>query len=207
MPVHGTEPKPYDWIDTSRYFTPEYSMASLFTTEGVYGVCSIRATTFAEPLNRVSVMQAAFGNAVVASGVFASREMPAGVTELGTDAYFVVHAPHAVCASLILVDETAAGGPTRTQHPMQLTPDTFYWWRKLSAGRVPEGTRYRFLLNDDIEVLDPAARAVQDGGALQTAFGDVQAIVRLRGPLRRTWHRCSRPRILSPGKRWAGRTF
>lgn len=172
VPVHGTEPKPYDWIDTSRYFTPDHAMASLFTTEGVYGVCSRRSTSFAEPPNRASLMGAAFGSAVVASGVFASREMPAGATVLGTDVYFVVHAPHAVCASLILVDKTAAGGPARIEHPMQLTPDTFYWWCKLSAAQVPAGSWYRFLLNDNVEVLDPAARAVQDGGTLQTAFGD-----------------------------------
>jgi 1,4-alpha-glucan branching enzyme len=41
-----------------------------------------------------------------------------------------------------------------------------------AIGQVPEGTRYRFLLNDDIEVLDPAIRAVQDGGNLQTAFAE-----------------------------------
>jgi 1,4-alpha-glucan branching enzyme len=172
IPAQGSEPKPYDWIDTSRYFTPEGSMASLFTTEGVYGVSSVRPTAFAEPPSRVALMQAAFGSAVVASGVFAQREMPAGATALGSDVYFVVHAPHAVCASLILVAEAAAGGPTRTEFPMELTPDTFYWWCGLSAGQVAEGTRYRFLLNDDIEVLDPAARAVQDGGTLQTAFGE-----------------------------------
>ena len=172
LPVAGTEPKPYAWIDTSRYFTPTASTAKLYTTEGVYGVCARSATKFADPPDRVALMQAAFGNAVVATGIFSAREMPHGATLLGADIYFVVHAPHAVCATLILVDEGAAGGPARKELPMALTKDTVYWWCSLPASQVPAGNRYRFLLNDDVEVIDPAARAVQDGGTLGTSFGD-----------------------------------
>jgi 1,4-alpha-glucan branching enzyme len=172
-PAVGSEPKPYDWIDTSRYFTATAATSSLYTTEGVYGVCSTRGTTFAEPpLSRPSLMQAAFGSAVVKSGIFAVREMPAGATLSGGSVYFVVHAPHAVCASLILVNETAVGGPTRQTFSMSLTADTFYWWCSIPAAQAPPGNRYRFLLNDNIEVIDPAARAVQDGGSLGTSFGD-----------------------------------
>ncbi len=187
LPTSGVEPKPYDWIDTSRYFTPAPA-ATLHTTEGVYGVCIRAATQFAEPPSRSALMQAAFGAAVAGAGIFAAREMPAGATlvsqsidsqsqRLGTggpstladgDVYFVVHAPHAVSAALILVDAAAI----RTQVPMTLTADTFYWWCAVPAAQAPPGTRYRFLLNDNVEVLDPAARAVQDGGSLDTAFGD-----------------------------------
>lgn len=172
VPASGSEPKPYAWIDTSRYFTPTASTPKLFTSEGVYGVCARGATQFADPPDRAGLMQAAFGSAVVGTGIFAAREMPHGVTVLGGNVYFAVHAPHAVCATLILVDETSPGGPSRTQLPMTLTNDTFYWWCALPAAQAPPGTRYRFLLNDDVEVLDPAARAVQDGGSLKTSFGE-----------------------------------
>jgi len=172
VPAVGNEPKPYAWIDTSRYFTPTVSTPTLYTTEGVYGVCARGATQFADPPDRVGLMQAAFGGAVVSTGIFAAREMPHGATVSGGQVYFVVHAPHAVCATLILVDETSPGGPTRQEFPMILTNDTFYWWCSLPAAQAPPGTRYRFLLNDDVEVIDPAARSVQDGGSLKTSFGE-----------------------------------
>lgn len=171
-PVSGTEPKPYDWIDTRRFFTARVSTTRLFTTEGVYGVSSRGATEFADPPDRVALMKAVFGSAVVRSGVFASREMPHGATLFVGTIYFVVHAPHAICASLILVDETAARGPTRKEFPMNLTNDTLYWWCGIPRQQAPPGTRYRFLLNDNVEVIDPAARAVQDGGSLKTSFGE-----------------------------------
>jgi 1,4-alpha-glucan branching enzyme len=172
VPAVGSEPKPYAWIDTSRYFTPAASTPKLYTTEGVYGVCARGATQFADPPDRAALMGAAFGSAVVDAGIFAVREMPHGATTLGGEVYFVVHAPHAVCATLILVNETSPGGPSRQQFPMTLTTDTFYWWCSLTALQAPPGARYRFLLNDDVEVIDPAARAVQDGGSLKTSFGE-----------------------------------
>jgi hypothetical protein len=64
FPAVGTEPKPYAWIDTRRYFTPTNSMAKLHTTEGVYGVCARGATQFAEPTDRKELMETAFGTAV-----------------------------------------------------------------------------------------------------------------------------------------------
>ncbi len=172
IPAIGTEPKPYAWIDTSRYFTPTASTPRLYTTEGVYGVCARAATRFAEPPDRTALMQAAFGSTLVAAGVFAAREIPHGATLFDGKVYFAVHAPHAVCAALILVDENSPGGPARKEFPMTLTNDTFYWWCSLPASQSPPGTRYRFLLNDNVEVIDPAARAVQDGGSLKTSFGD-----------------------------------
>jgi 1,4-alpha-glucan branching enzyme len=171
VPTVGTEPKPYAWIDTSRYFTPTASTSRLYTTEGVYGICARGPTRFANPPSRSALMQAAFGAAADAAG-FAAREMPHGATLLGNDLYFVVHAPHAVCANLILIDENAPGGPLRKMLPMTLTADTFYFWCNVPMAQVPPGTRYRFLLNDNVEVIDPAARAVQDGGSLKTSFGD-----------------------------------
>jgi 1,4-alpha-glucan branching enzyme len=172
LPTAGWEPKPYAWIDTRRFFTATGFAPRLYTTEGVYGVCARGATQFAEPPDRVTLMQAAFGSAVVTSGVFAPREMPHGATFLDGSVYFAVHAPHAICATLILVDESSARGPTRREIPMSLTNDTFYWWCRLPGQQAPPGTRYRFLLNDDVEVIDPAARAVHDGGSLKTLFGE-----------------------------------
>jgi 1,4-alpha-glucan branching enzyme len=171
-PANGTEPKPYDWIDTGRYFTPAAGTVAFFTTEGMYGICAGGKTLFADPPARGALMQAAFGNAIADAGIFAAKEMPHGATLLGGDVYFVVHAPHAVRASLILVDETAPGGPARKETPMRLTNDTFYWWCKVPAATAAAGARYHFLLNDNVEVMDPAARAVLDRGTFGTSFGD-----------------------------------
>ncbi len=172
LPSVGSEPTPYAWINTSRYFTPDADDTGFFTTEGVFGICTIGPTQFAEPPSRSALMQAAFGNAVVNAGVFATREMPQGATAGSGQTVFVVHAPHAICGRLVLVDENAPGGPARRLVPMTLTGDTFYWWCSVPAADAPPDKRYRFLLNDNIEVLDPAARAVQDGGSFTVSFDD-----------------------------------
>jgi 1,4-alpha-glucan branching enzyme len=80
--------------------------------------------------------------------------------------YFVVHAPHAAWAELVLV----VGG-ARQLIPMSLTPDARYWWCAVSSNVAIPGTQYRFVLNDDLEVLDPAAREVEDRGTFDVAFG------------------------------------
>jgi 1,4-alpha-glucan branching enzyme len=172
LPAAGQEPTPYAWINTSRYFTPTASSTRFFTTEGVFGVCTSGPTRFAEPASRSALMQAVFGAAVVNAGVFLAREMPQGATISGGDTFFVVHAPHAIAASLVLVDEKAPGGSARKLVPMTLTGDTFYWWCSLPTDDAPPDTRYRFLLNDTIEVLDPAARSVQDGGKFTVSLND-----------------------------------
>jgi len=172
VPAAGAEPKPYDWIDTSRYFTPTAASPTYYTTEGVYGVCARGATQFADPPSRKALMASAFGSAVAVAGIFADREMPHGATMMNGRVYFVVHAPHSILTTLILVDENAPGGPARRQVPMTLTADTFYWWCSVPQAQAPPGTRYRFLLNDNVEVLDPAARDVKDGGSLGRSFDD-----------------------------------
>ena len=172
-PVIGTEATPYAWINTARYFTPQAGTAGYFTTEGVYGICSKGKTIFGEPPSRTGLMQAMYGNLVVNANVFAAREMPHGATLMGGNVCFVVHAPHAVCASVILVNETAPGGPARVEIPMTLTNDTFYWWCAVPAAQAAPGARYHFLLNDNLEVMDPAARAVQDRSqSISVSFGD-----------------------------------
>ena len=168
-PVSGTEAKPYDWIDTGRYFKPSVGGGMYHTTEAVYGICLRGPTTFADPSDRAALMRATFGDAVAGAGIFAAREMPHGTTLMNGQVYFVVHAPHAISALLILVNETAPGGPGRVQIPMTLTNDTFYWWCQVPAAQAPPGARYHFVLNDDVEVLEPAARAVQDRGDSFTA--------------------------------------
>jgi 1,4-alpha-glucan branching enzyme len=172
LPAVGTEPKPYDWIDTGRYFTPPAAPITVYTTEGVYGLTSRGKTPFADPLpSRAALLQAAFGPAIVNAGVFGSNEMPQGATLVGTDVYFVVHAPHAVWAELVLIDASVSQPAVRREIPMALTADTRYWWCAVPALKAPAGTRYHFVLNDTLEVMDPAGRAVQDNGNFDVAFG------------------------------------
>jgi 1,4-alpha-glucan branching enzyme len=99
-------------------------------------------------------MSAAFTAAIVAAGVFGSHELPHGATRVGQDVYFVLYAPHAVRASLVLLSTQNV----RSLVPMQPTTDNRYWWCRLPEAQVPVGQRYRFLQNDDVEVLDPATR-------------------------------------------------
>jgi 1,4-alpha-glucan branching enzyme len=172
LPAVGTEPTPYDWIDTSRYFTPPATVTTVFTTEGVYGLATRGKTPFADPLlSRATLMQAAFGTAIVNCGVFDAQEMPHGATLMGTDVYFVVHAPHAVWADLVLVDENPPGPAVRRQISMTLTADTRYWWCAVPVQQAPAGSRYHFILNDNLEVMDPAAREVEDSGSFEAMFG------------------------------------
>jgi hypothetical protein len=163
VPKAGPENKPYDWIDTRRFFTPPSQLATFYTAEGVFGLTRQGPTVFADPPNKGTMMSAAFGLKLAAANIFAANELPHGATINGSEVFFAIHAPHSVRATLILVDEGAPGGPTRQELPMQMTIDTRYWWISVPLARAPAGTRYRYLLNDDCEVMDPAAKAVREG--------------------------------------------
>ncbi|WP_227254579.1 alpha-amylase family glycosyl hydrolase [Frigoriglobus tundricola] len=170
VPVGAAERTPYAWIDTGRYFTPPGSAVTYFTTEGVFGITARGPTAFAEPPSRRALMESAFGPAVVAGQVFGPNELPHGATSSGGRVFFVVHAPHAVYATLILVAAASGGAAVRREIPMSLTKDTLYWWCAVSPADAPAGTRYHFLLNDDLEVIDPAAREVRDTGTFDVPF-------------------------------------
>ncbi len=168
LPAGAAERTPYAWIDTGRYFTPSAIAPTYFTTEGVFGVTSRGKTEFAEPApGRQALMASAFGPAVAASGVFGAGELPHGATIAGDRVYFIVHAPHAVYATLVLVPP---GATTRREIPMSLTKDTLYWWCIMPLADTSAGTRYHFVLNDDLEVIDPAAREVRDSGSFDVPF-------------------------------------
>jgi maltooligosyltrehalose trehalohydrolase len=171
LPGAGPEPTLYDWIDTGRYFTPAAGMTAFFTAEEVYGVSTQGPTPFADPPSRSALMTAAFGAAMTGSGVFATREMPQGATLVDDKVYFVLHAPHAAYARLVFCGVPDAGGKyTRQLYTMSLTQDRFYWWCAIPATVATPGSLYRFLLNDDLEVLDPAAREVLDRGSFDVDF-------------------------------------
>jgi 1,4-alpha-glucan branching enzyme len=124
----------------------------------------------AEPsVSRRTLLGAAFHPNIVQAGVFDAHELPHGATAAGEDVYFVVVAPHAVQLGLVLWK--AAQG--RVLYPMQPTTDKRYWWCKLPVIDVPHGQRYRFLQNDDVEVLDPATRwAADPAGELWANVGE-----------------------------------
>lgn len=174
LPGGEQEYRLFEWVDTARFFIPLPTQMTVTTTEGVFGMATGRTTDFQEvaPASRESLMKAAFGNAIVSARVFPPEEMPHGATRLGEFVYFVIFAPHAVIASLVLVDEDAPGGPARKLVPMSLTPDTRYWWTKVPAAEAPPGVRYRFALNDTTEVIDPASREVIDKSRWETSPAD-----------------------------------
>jgi hypothetical protein len=61
----------------------------------------------------------------IITGAENSTRCRRGATRLGDEVYFVVQAPDAIWAALILVNETAAGGPARGRLPRSLTNDAF----------------------------------------------------------------------------------
>ena len=170
--ANGVESIPYCQLVTSRIYSVTATTTKLYAAEGIYGLCERGPAQFGEPPSRSALMAAAFGGPVANAGIFQAREMPHGATLLGDQVYFVVHAPHAVCATLILAIGNDAVGLTRQQVPMSLTEDDFYWWCAVPAAQAAPNTKYRFLLNDTTEVIDPGARAVFDGGSLVTAAGE-----------------------------------
>jgi 1,4-alpha-glucan branching enzyme len=171
--IRPYQPPPYDdWIDTRRFFTPPPTQSTFFTREGVYGVAARGGPVIADPPDRAALMRAAFGDPIIDAGVFGTQEMPYGATKCGSGVTFVLHAPHAAWAGLILIDEHAPAGPIRREISMTLTGDALYWWCTVALSDAPPGTRYRFALNDAQEVMDPAAREVLDTGDFETRPGD-----------------------------------
>src|SRR5580700_1448875 len=102
IPANGVESIPYSQLAASRIYSVTASTTKLYAAEGIYGLCERGPAQFGEPATRSALMAAAFGDAVVNAGIFQAREMPQGAVLLGDLIYFVVHAPHAVCATLIL---------------------------------------------------------------------------------------------------------
>jgi 1,4-alpha-glucan branching enzyme len=107
-------------------------------------------------------MKRAFTSGLVDS-VFAPYELPHGATKGDQEWLFVLFAPHAVSADVLVLDTSWTGTPRRNKTiAMKLTDDLRYWWARvpLTALPDPNDIRYRFLLNDTQEVLDPASRSL-----------------------------------------------
>ncbi len=171
------EGRPDGPFDPRREFeAPAGGPTTLHTTDGIAGMARIGGPAFADvPANtRHALLAEAYSRAVADAGVFDAWEMPHGPVVLGDDAWFTLRAPHAVQAQLIVLDPAspAAGARRVAAYPMRLTPDLRYWWCRVPRAAVPHGAFYRFLLNDDLEVLDPAARWAHDPGRLWCQPGE-----------------------------------
>src|SRR5678815_3191838 len=97
-----------------------------------------------------TLMSAAVTSGIVTAGAFAPHEMPHGATRVGQDVYFVLYAPHAARASLVLL----SAANVRSLVPMRPTTDGRYWWCSLPAAQAAVGQRHRVLQNDDVEARD-----------------------------------------------------
>ena len=114
---------------------------------------------------RRRLLKAAFSPAIVEAGVFAPHELPHGATWHDGALWFVLPAPHATRASLLLLRRTRSRSPRQVQTvPMKLTADLRYWWCRVPREELPDAARveYRFSLDDGTEVLDPASRRATD---------------------------------------------
>lgn len=147
-----------------RLFRPDRSgLLQLHTLDAIAGVSLQPPQIQDVPLpERKQRMAAAYSPAIANAGVFAPDEMPLGVVVAGNTTYFTLCAPHAVRAELLIL-QAGTGATTPRQvdtHEMSLTPDLRYFWCDLPASQTPQGTHYRFRLNDTQEVIDPASRWV-----------------------------------------------
>lgn len=163
-------------VMSQRTFTaPSGGPTTLHTADGLSGLSGEGGPPFAEvePALRRELMAAAFSPAIVHAGVFAPEEMPHGAVFHDGHVWFTLRAPHAVTAGLLLLDEASEPDAPRNarQYPMTVTPDLRYWWCRVPQAEAPHGARYRFLLNDTQEVLDPAARWAWDPGNLHPRRG------------------------------------
>jgi 1,4-alpha-glucan branching enzyme len=160
-----------------RTFTPlAGGPTTLHTADGVSGLSQRGGPQFQEvpPETRRDLIAAAFGPEIAGGGVFDPWEMPHGPTFRGDAVWFTLRAPHAVQARLLILDPASpsAGPRVGVEHAMALTPDLRYLWCAVPRAAVPHGTAYRFLLNDDQEVLDPASRWAKDPGDLWAKPGE-----------------------------------
>lgn len=154
-----------------RTFVPEPDVV-LHTAPGISGLSSFGGPTFVEirESTRRELLAAEFGDAIVQAGVFSEQELPQGAIRHGDEVWFVLHAPNASSAELILLSD----GDTRTSVSMQLTTDIRYWVCSLPSDLCVHGQRYRFRLNGHQEVVDPAARWAHDPGYLWAKPGEKQ---------------------------------
>lgn len=149
------------------------SDCTLHTADGISGFCSTGGPGFRdlEPQARRDLMGKAFSPEIAAAGIFAPHELPHGAIVAGNTTWFCLKAPHAVRARLLVLEGSSAGGARQVREvEMSLTPDLRYWWAP--AEGAGHGTHYRFLLNDDQEVIDPAARLTNGTGVLWARPGE-----------------------------------
>lgn len=152
---------------SQRELRPTASATVVHTIDGQTGLSPTapRADLFAEamaPTSRQALMRAAFGAPIVDAGVFGAHELPHGATWIDGTLLFVLPAPHAVVARVLLLDRRAstAGKREVSALPMQLTKDLRYWWCVVRRDALPDPARveYRFQMGEALETLDPASR-------------------------------------------------
>ena len=176
LPSGGAAETRPDGPAAVRTFTPATGGPTIYrTAEAVFGLTSSGPVNWGDvsTAQRQALMKVAFTPAIVDAGTFDSWEMPQGTTVvpagtagLADGTWFVLFGPQAAAAAVLLLDRQAALGATVTRVAMQLTDDLRYWWCLIPTAQAGHGKEYRFALNDDIEVLDPAARWATDTGTL-----------------------------------------
>ncbi len=159
-----------------RQFTPPGAGPTTYhTLDGIRGA-ALEPPVFQDLSleQRQPLMAAAFGPAIAQAQVFAPEELPHGCIQHQGQTWFILCAPHAANAKLLILDSASPDhGPRQVQaYPMALTHDLRYWWCAIPSSAAPHGTYYRFQLNHHQEVLDPAARWVHDGDSLYVRPGE-----------------------------------
>ena len=146
------------------------------TADGLSGCIEKGAPLFAgvSTLTRTKLMAAVYGKDIARSGIFEFHEMPHGAVYMDGEAWFTLYAPHAVEVKLLILDRKKSTKKKRfvREYVMKSTNDLRYWWVKLPRSEAPPGTEYRFQLNDNSEVLDPASKRVIETGRLWALPGD-----------------------------------
>lgn len=151
----------------------------LSTTDGLTGLAIGKVPpTFVDVPDRIAWLKRAFDERIVTAAIFDRWELPLGATVADNEILFTLFAPHAVSAKVLLLETGTdrAGARTCRTFDMQITPDLRYWWCTVSTAYLPDPKRvlYRFQLNGQQEVVDPASRQVSAAPFLFAAPGEGQ---------------------------------
>jgi 1,4-alpha-glucan branching enzyme len=172
------ESRPDGDFSRRRIFSvPNVTTITLHTVDGIGGTCQSGGPAFKDvpTAKRRDLMAAAYSRPMVDAHVFDAWEMPHGAVMMDDHAWFTLKSPYAVQAKLLILQDSPAAGLRQVkEYSMELTPDLRYWWCAVPCDEAPHGTLYRFQLNGDQEVIDPASRWVHDPDRLWVRNGEGQ---------------------------------
>lgn len=142
----------------------ETANTKIHLTDGIGGFSKEGGPTFFD-LDygmRKELMAAAYCQEIADAGVFNEWEMPYGAIIKNDQVWFTLKAPYAHQAKVLIYENETNNQRNVKSYSMKLTDDLRYYWVNIPLSIAPPGTMYRFELNNNQEVIDPANRWVYE---------------------------------------------